>query len=369
MTGTATPSSRRWALLDVLRDVTTKKSCRVCSKFSATPDGVTVSLNPRGRASVGGVHTCDGSLCPLCSARKRAQQMAAVEASTVALCDQGHTVLLVTLTLPHSKNDSLPFLLDAMQKGWNASLSARGRKKWEAAGMVGYLRSLDYTHGQNGHHPHYHCVFYFDRVADPDDLWRLEGDLHDRWARSILKSTGRDTTLHAVDVQVADDIDAVTRYVAKSFLLESLWSEGKALGGRNIWAILAGSATSSEDRDLWRSLEDGFHRRRWVVAGGVVSLKLPEDDDVSDIDEDKSDGDENDEHELLCVVPPRLWAGLVQRRLVPSLLTAAETSRVVLDGKTTVAERWRRWLVLVEVATADDRPESWSGWLPTRGRW
>ncbi len=352
--GVGSKSVQRWALLDVLRGVTGRKSHRMCARYTVDgdaeigtragtklvkgKDGKRRRVADGDRASVSNVIMCDSTLCPVCCARKRASQLRAVEASTEGI-DQ---VALMTLTVPHDRKTPLADMLDAMATAWNASMSARQRRAWEAVGMVGWLKALDYTHGQNGHHPHYHAVLYFDRHVSEETLTEVFSDTFDRWSRSIERSLGRAPTKTAQDIQHARDRDDVRRYAIKAFSMDALWVESKDRGGDTMWEVLKQAPESTRHRAVWSEIETATYRRRWATAGGIVSLKEPETDEADEAEEDE-------EVEPVLTVPRPVWAWLVGKRLIPRVLWAVENRR----EDPAKLDQWRALFIVAEARLRD----------------
>jgi hypothetical protein len=336
------PSAQRWELLSTARRVTSRKSLRTCGLYS--PEGqVSVSLTERGSASVAGLHTCGSKLCPVCNARTSGKQIGKVQKAAAKLMTGKGCALMLTLTIPHQRGDDLGDLLDALQGAWNASLSGRGGKVWKSYGRTHYLRALDYTHGVNGHHPHFHAVFFFDRMLTDSDLYWLELDLRTRWARSVKRLTGRDVVHAAVKLELVrgqgEGLTAVVRYVGKALtgaLLEAVWSHGKTSGGRTLWQILSTAESNPRDRALWQECEVGFHKRRWfVVSRGFL--------DLAEDEEEKEETEEDTQRDSLVTLSDKLWRGLSQARLVGRFLTAAEQHQ-------SQPERWKRWKLVCELS-------------------
>ena len=348
------PSAQRWELLSTARRITSRKSLRTCGLYS--PEGeVAVSLTERGAASVSGLHTCGSKLCPVCSARESARQIAQVEKAAAKLLTGKKCALMLTLTIPHQRGDDLGELLDVLQGAWNASLSGRGGKVWKSYGRIHYLRALDYTHGQHGHHPHYHALFIMDRLLTEDDLFWLELDVRGRWERAVKRLTGRDCVHAAVKLEHVrgneEGVRTVIRYVGKALtgaLLEAVWSHGKTTGGRTLWAILASAETNHRDQALWRECEVAFHKRRWFVASqGLLALAE---------DEEKEEPEEETERESLVTLSDKLWRGLTRARLVGRFLTAAEQHQAE-------PEKWERWRRLCDLSLAHPL-EPWERLVP-----
>ena len=325
-------ASQRWHLLALARQITTRKSLRICGLFSAD-NKVKLSLNDKGSVSVAGVYYCGSKICPVCSARVTASQISTLERASKKLLKGKQSAAFLTLTLPHRLGDDLGDLLDALQGAWNSSMSATGGKLWKSFGKVHYLRALDYTHGINGHHVHYHCVIYFDRLVTSDEIYWLDLDLRRRWSRSIRKSLGRDCSHAAVKLDLVREgrsgVGAIVRYVGKALtgvLLESLWSQGKLdtrIGGRTIWQILKNSSESHRDKRLWRECEAGFYRRKWLVCSrGLLKMGEPEPEPEPEVDQEDDLAPEGEP--LTCELSGPLWRTIHRAGKISDFLCAFE---------------------------------------------
>ena len=129
--------------------------------------------------------------------------------------------------------------------------------------------------------------------------------------------------------------------------MDALWSEGKDLGGDTIWQVLASTIRGPQKRRVWEEIESATYRRRWVTAGGCVSLKPPETDDEDDEDDD--------DVEPVVSISRNLWGWLVVGGLVPRLLSDVERGD---------PQRVARWRALAVVGEATDDRATWREWLP-----
>ena len=347
------PAAQRWDLLGVARRVTSRKSLRTCGLYS--PDGqVAVTLTERGSASVSGLHTCGSKLCPVCNARESGSQIATVQRAAAKLLTGKGCAVMLTLTIPHQRGDDLGEQLDALQGAWNASLSGRGGKVWKSYGRTHYLRALDYTHGENGHHSHIHSLHFIDRLLTEEDLYWLEMDVRVRWERAVKRLTGRDCVRAAVKLEAVrgevEGLTAVVRYVGKALtgaLLDAVWSQGKTLGGRTIWQILSTAERNPRDRALWKEIETGFYKRRWFVASrGLLALG----------EDEKEESESESERESLVTLSDKLWRVLNQARQVGVFLRACEKHEEE-------SKNWERWKLLCELSFTNP-PDDWLSLIP-----
>ncbi|MGP5322795.1 protein rep [Brachybacterium paraconglomeratum] len=170
-------------------------------------------------AHFSGTERC-GSIwaCPVCSAVIRSERAREIQHAVAEHTAQGGALLLVTLTMRHHKRQPLADTLDGLLKSWQKIL--RG-KAWTTTkdryGISGYLRSVEVTYGENGWHPHIHAVLFLDDQISEAAAETLGDELHGRWARYVMASTGKmPDRKHGVDVQrVSDDGKVVASYLAK----------------------------------------------------------------------------------------------------------------------------------------------------------
>lgn len=339
----------RWWMLRQARKITQRKSLRCCGLYAKAKDEA-VSIVRSGKngdeLAVRGVLRCGSMICPVCSHGKQVERLGQVQRASKKLIEKGYTALFLTLTIPHKREDELGFLLDGLQRAWRLTFSGRAGKLQKERGMKHYLRCLDLTHGQNGFHPHYHAILFFDHKLTDDDIFWFEMEIRHRWGRAIEKTTGKALVSRGVrfDYPEEGDVDALSTYAMKLQALtgagmEALLSqtkEGKD-GGRTIWEILRDFGIKGEVRDLaiWREMENGTHRRRWVVASkGFLELGEEDDDD---------EHQEQEEVEPLLELSAVFWRALCCREMEGRLFDAVLE---VTEGRVT-----EDWLILSRMAT------------------
>lgn len=150
-------------------------------------------------------------LCAVCSSkiteRRRQELTHGVERSE-------YSVLLLTYTLRHNADDDLRELLKAILAAYRRIKSGKAWKTMTRnVGLVGDVRALEVTHGDNGWHPHIHVLTLIERDLPPDTLEYLENTLKRRWG-AILAGLGHDASWHAgVDVRTAKS--DIAEYILK----------------------------------------------------------------------------------------------------------------------------------------------------------
>lgn len=146
----------------------------------SSPDG-------SDRLVVYGVSTC-GSVhsCPTCAAAILTRR--AAEISEALTAHGRHRTALVTLTLRHHAGVPLRVLRTVLGRAWSEMWAGRqGQRVRAELGLVGHVRAAEQTWGQNGWHPHLHCLLFFEHPPPPD----FEEQLTARWLQVVRQIFGR----------------------------------------------------------------------------------------------------------------------------------------------------------------------------------
>lgn len=153
-----------------LRSITTLDRVRACGMTPHDSAGVALVMSdgaPGERiAGWRGVVSC-GSVwaCPRCSAVIGEQRAEELRDGLEEWRRQGGAVVLLTLTMQHTREDALGDLWEGAAGSWRRLV---GGKPWlnfkVAAGVVGTLRVVEVTHGAAGWHVHLHVLVFLDPV-------------------------------------------------------------------------------------------------------------------------------------------------------------------------------------------------------------
>ena len=152
--------SERGLLRYVLWGVSELPRVRRCGKV---PTGDTVvAMDNGGVAHFAGLQSC-GSIwaCPVCSAKIRNVRSEEIAGAAGKWDRDGNTVLMVTLTAPHDMGMALKPLLEVIAGSFRQVIAGRPwlRVK-KQVGIVGTIRAVEVTHGENGWHPHLHVLVF-----------------------------------------------------------------------------------------------------------------------------------------------------------------------------------------------------------------
>ncbi len=248
-----------------------------------------------------------------------------------------------TLTMRHHRQDSLVKLWAGLSKGWGRATSG---KHWiaqrEAAGVEGYVRVVEVTHGRNGWHIHVHALIFAHGFAAPGGLDSLMLPMWDRWSRG-LQSTGLRAPLpiasewHVIDGDLTGT--SLGEYLAKgagaagAIGAELTQTQSKVARGVHStaahWQLLNDGPVNGEVAPikLWREWEKASKGKRQIAWSrglrdrlGLV-LEVKSDEDVAA--EELGAADDT----VVWITRPG-WSTLItEPRLIGETLSAAENMR------------------------------------------
>ncbi len=137
-------------------------------------------------ADFGGIVTC-GSVwvCAVCAHKIAGVRRREVRKLLLAHKDAGGAVYMATLTMPHHAYQSPKPLRQGIADAFGKILQGKARQReWARAGVIGYVRALEVTHGPNGWHPHLHVLWLFE-TNNPFAAAAFGKWLFGRWSRTI----------------------------------------------------------------------------------------------------------------------------------------------------------------------------------------
>lgn len=204
----------KWQLQSVARlALGAKHRLGICYRHTR-PDWSEVQI--RGsedrRAYYAGLMTC-GSVwaCPVCAAKIQSVRASEVRRAIDLWTAQGGSVLLLTLTVPHTRQDDLGALLSRFNDAYRRFTSGAPMKRLKAAhGLSGHVKALEVTWSEvNGWHPHAHVLLF---IAPGGDTYDLDTHLWQRWQSATTRTGFGSLSLRGFNLQ---DGSAVRNYVTK----------------------------------------------------------------------------------------------------------------------------------------------------------
>lgn len=118
--------------------------------------------------------TCKNTwACPICTARVMEKRRQRIAAALDALGDKLFA-FSVTFTIPHLRYQSCHEVTDILYQTWSRFNNCKSQKGKRAndqfvkpvkeflSKIQHYVKVAEYTYGENGWHPHFHCIFWTD---------------------------------------------------------------------------------------------------------------------------------------------------------------------------------------------------------------
>ena len=254
--------------------------------------GVTLFYNvEREQANFGNLQRCYSVWnCPICSMTITEGRRTELKQGLSNWTEAGGHAYLATFTNSHHRGDNLDQLLVGQKKAF--------KKIWEKTKVVAMLKRLGYkgrivatevTWGeQNGWHPHYHMILFFDHEINHQGLQTF---LALQWQEVCIKAGLKAPDLiHGVDVRNGT---YAAEYVSKWGLEEEV-TKGHLKKGLNgsltPFDLLRGCSTNNHHKTLFKEFADVFKGKQQLVwSKGLKELlgikKVTDEELVDDTDE------------------------------------------------------------------------------------
>lgn len=312
--------------------------------------------NESGNTFFGGLQLCGSPYaCPVCSPKISEKRAAEIRKAVTDWNASGGICLFITLTFPHSSDDSLPSLvkrfkgaLERFRKG------AMFDKIKQEIGYFGLIRSLEITWGEaNGWHPHSHEIWFvkpnfLDVIKNQSDFiltsstsWPTLNDffleqfklrLFDRWRTAVVASgLSAPSFERGMDIKIAETEDELTKrlseYLAKTGVEESInhaWGVDDELTKMHSKRGKPGRYTPFDflrhqyNPELTKSQK---YRFRCLFAEYVNSFKgvakifwsrgLKAHFSVSDLTDEQLADEQTEQSSLCYEVPPPIWVFVI----------------------------------------------------------
>lgn len=224
--------AEKYVLQNTVIKLLPKERVRGCLRYRiSASDDVEVRYNPnREKAHYSNVQRCGSVwLCPVCSAQISEGRRQELKTGIKNHAVSGGEVYLVTLTNPHYISDDLQAQLDGQKQALKYFTGDRASREFMAKhGKVGHIRAMEVTYGQNGWHPHYHFLFFFERPILGGAIV-LQDFMGKHWQNCCVKSGLKKPSIeHGCDVR---DGSYAQEYVSK-WGLEDEMTKGHIKKGR-----------------------------------------------------------------------------------------------------------------------------------------
>jgi hypothetical protein len=348
---------RRFSLLQAIRQINPKHrtaGCLWCRVSKNAPVNVIKDV-ATNKARFGGLQVC-GRIwtCPVCAAKISERRAVELAQSIGSARSQGLHVALLTATAPHVRADALEPLIDALGVAWRSfstgRISASLRK---AIQLVGTIRNIEVTHGQNGWHPHFHCLVFFQ--AEGVDLARMEQEWGAHWQHCAVKAgLRRPSDEHGLTIQNGDHAaQYVSKWGLEHEMTKSMAKQSRR-GGRTPFDIAedySDGIDKPKNAALWREFATAMHGKPQLYwsKGLKALLKVDDKDDQELVEEE-----DNRMSELVVQLTWPEWQSIRAKHRA-TLLDMAETRpELIRDFLTERFRVYAAFRVAVAAGVADD---------------
>ena len=254
--------------------------------------GVTLFYNiEREQANFGNLQRCYSVWnCPICSMTITEGRRSELKEGLSNWTDAGGHAYLSTFTNSHHRGDNLDGLLVGQKKAFVKFWQKRKvTEMLKRLGYKGRIVATEVTWGwDNGWHPHYHMILFFDHEIDHQGLQTF---LALQWQEACIKAGLKAPDLiHGVDVRNGT---YAAEYVSKWGLEEEM-TKGHLKKGLNgsltPFDLLRGCKDEPYFKELYREFADVFKGKQQLVwSKGLKELlgikKVTDEELVDDTDE------------------------------------------------------------------------------------
>jgi hypothetical protein len=229
--------------------------------------GVTLFYNvEREQANFGNLQRCYSVWnCPICSMTITEGRRSELKQGLANWIDAGGHAYLATFTNSHHRGDNLDQLLTGQKKAfvkfWEKT---KVKEMLKRLGYKGRIVATEVTWGeQNGWHPHYHMILFFDHEINEQGLQTF---LALQWQEACIKAGLKAPDLiHGVDVRNGT---YAAQYVSKWGLEEEV-TKGHLKKGLNgsltPFDLLRGASANNHFKTLFKQFADVFKGKQQLV--------------------------------------------------------------------------------------------------------
>lgn len=309
----------KFRLQSISRRFSPGERVKICLR-KIRPQHQTVEIyQGKERAFYGGLVTCGSVwICPVCAGKISEKRRQELSRGVESWKTRGGLVLMITYTVPHYDFQALSEVLTGFTRARKLLMN---RKPWKGLkkriGLMGTVRALEVTYGENGWHVHVHELLFL-MPEKPVSCLQLQGEILSMWQSACQSAGVGIPNLHGVQV---DDGAKAARYASKWGMEDELTKSHVKQGrGENLtpWDFLRRG-----EEELFQEYGKAFKGKRQLVwSEGLRDLlglgKMESDEQLAEEVEEES--------VLLGSLDPYQWDLIEKAELRGELLRVAEVS-------------------------------------------
>lgn len=286
-------------------------------------------------------------ICPVCAARIAAERREELARALAYWGNTGGSVLMLTLTLQHDRDDDLGELYGELKRTWRVMKSGRW---WQSIkrdyGIAAYVTAAEVTWGSvAGWHPHLHVLLFTRLPAHKFEPSRFKNALTGRWMELLERSGHYASQYYGLNVRMGDEYagDYVAKFGLDWEISHAITKNGR--GGMSPFELLDAYSNGAGWAGMlfkeYAAVFFGTKQLTWSHgARDVLGLKQERTDE-----EIAEDGDGSQDDERLLVLSFTQYEKLLKMGKEIDLLEVA-------DGR----DAWRVWEWLQSLGIM---PEMW----------
>lgn len=315
---------KRYQLQDVAGDLLPDERVAWCCKKSISK--IVVKMNEDSHCYYHGLMQC-GSIwtCTVCASKISEKRREELQKASEA----GYTMILVTLTLQHDREDEVGQKIDELCKALRKMRSGKGWQMIEEKySLVASCSGLEITFSQaNGYHPHKHLVFFSKIKEKVFNIQEFDSDITAKWLHCLEAFGAYGSEYHAVKVTMGKKETA--SYIAKWGIPEEVTKtnlkEGKE-GHYSFWQVL----DMARQGEKWaisafKEYAAATKGKRWLFwsKGARALLGL----DIEKTDEEIANEEEGKEKDwIIYEINRNEWRLILKYKMRAAILNVGENA-------------------------------------------
>lgn len=315
--------AERYALQSAARRLMPKERVSRCLRFPVPNFEIEVWRNRKSAKSFyGGLAVCGSVwMCPVCASKVSERRRKELNAAVTQHTECGGKVAMLTLTVRHTYEDDLNTLLVRLAKAMRRfQTGKRAQNIRQSIGLIGTVRAFELTHGQNGWHPHFHILLFYENSYD---LNILLGQYMALW-KVACTAHGLDTTPWGISLQNAQDAAYyASKWGVDSEMTKSHAKRGGGEKGRTPFDILRDYLADPSDRDrlLFTTYANEFKGKRQLVWSNGLKARF----NLQDLTDEEIAKKKEEPADILGIVPWEIWRqAAIKKDLRETLLGLTE---------------------------------------------
>jgi Replication protein len=261
----------RYERRTALQKITWLTRLKKCGNTPISSAAVEIGITT-GVAHFRNVATC-GSVwaCPVCSAKILGARSIEIAEAIRRWTSLDGSFAFETLTMSHHSRTGLKAAIRALAKAFTATNAGRSSAVHKSFGQVGYLKSVEVTHGVNGWHVHLHILRFLDHWLDDSEIENWSQLIYSKWSTSMVNQGFARPSRMAQDMHMVKIGENMDGYFTKAFdnprELASEALTASTAHGRTPWQLLDSALAdeSGKDMQLWHEYERATKGTRQVA--------------------------------------------------------------------------------------------------------